>query len=438
MPDSPTPSFVADFRSAAPYVHAFRGRTFVVVFGGEVIDAGQFQALAHDLALLNSLGVRLVLVHGARPQIESRLAQRGLALRYEQGWRVTDGGSLAAVKEAVGVLRLEIEGTLSMGLAQTPMAGANLRVVSGNFVTARPLGVLGGVDYAYTGAVRRVDTEGIRGQLDNGNMVLLSPLGYSPTGELFNLRAEDVAEATSVALGADKLLFLMDSPGIRTGGAFRDELGPGEAQALLDSGAELTEEEARHLRTAVNACRAGVRRVHLLSRSADGAILQELFTRDGVGTLVASDPFEAIRAATPDDLGGIQELVRPLAEAGILLGRGQEHLESELDCYWVMERDGLVVGTAALYAYPEQEAGELACLAVHPDYRDGGRGERLLETVAEAARARGLGRLFVLTTQTAHWFRERGFQPGDPEAPPPARRALYDTGRCSKVLERPL
>ncbi len=438
MSESQVPSFVADFRSAAPYVHAFRGRTFVVVFGGEMVEAGQFQSLAHDLALLNSLGVRLVLVHGARPQIEARLAERGLALRYQQGRRVTDAESLGVVKEAVGVLRLEIEGILSMGLAQTPMAGANLRVVSGNLVTARPLGVLDGVDYAYTGAVRRVDTDGIRGQLETGTMVLLHPLGYSPTGELFNLYTEDVAEAASIALGADKLLFLMDSPGIRTGGSFRDQLSPADAQTLLESGSDLSEEETRHLRTAVSACRGGVARAHLLSRHADGAILQELFTRDGVGTLVASDSYETTRPATPDDLGGILELVRPLAEAGVLLGRGQEHLESELDGYWVMERDGLVVGTAALYVYPEQEAGELACLVVHPDYRDGGRGERLLETVAETARARGLRRLFVLTTQTAHWFRERGFQPGDPEALPPARRALYDTGRCAKVLERSL
>jgi amino-acid N-acetyltransferase len=188
----------------------------------------------------------------------------------------------------------------------------------------------------------------------------------------------------------------------------------------------------------VNACRAGVRRVHLLSRHSDGAILQELFTRDGVGTLVASDPYETIRPAVVADLGGILELVRPLAEAGVLLGRGRERLESELDHYWVMERDGLVVATAALYAYPDHGAGELGCLAVHAEYRGGGRGERLLETAAEAAREQGLQRLVVLTTQAAHWFRERGFEPGDPDGLPPPRRAAYDQARNPKVLERAL
>ncbi len=423
------------FRDSAPYIHAHRGRTFVVVFGGEAVADPAFPALIHDVALLHSLGVRLVLVHGARPQIEARLRERGAEIRYVNGLRVTGPDALAGVKEAAGSVRVEIEALLSMGLANTPMAGARIRVASGNFVVARPLGVRDGVDYQLTGEVRRVDAEAIRRHLDGGAIVLLSPLGYSPTGEVFNLSAEDVAAAAAVALRADKLLGLVEAEGVTDGRRrLMPQLSPGDAEALLRGRRRLPEDIARQLSMAAQACRGGVARAHLVSRRFDGALLLELFTRDGVGTLVTSETFEGLRRATIEDVGGILELIAPLEAEGILVRRSRERLEMEIDRFTLIERDGMIVACAALYPFPEERVGELACLAVHPDYRHGGRGDALLRHVERQAAGLGIARLFVLTTRTAHWFRERGFEPAEPQELPVRRRELYNYQRNSKVF----
>ncbi len=435
----PTPDFVRWFRGAAPYVHAFRGSTFVVVFGGEVLAEGQFMHLASDLALLNSLGVRLVLVHGARPQIESRLKACAVRPVYRYGMRVTDTVALRLVKEAVGQLRLEIEAALSMGLANTPMAGSAIRVVSGNFVIARPIGVRFGVDYEYTGEVRSLDSDGIQQSLDRGEMVLLPPIGYSLTGELFNLGAEELAGTAATKLRADKLLFLVDRPGLEDRqGELQRQITPAEARMTLERRTDLPEEIVQHLRTAVSACESGVRRIHLIDRHYNGAILQELFTREGVGTLITSDPYEGTRTAGIDDIGGILELIEPLEKTGVLVRRGREHLETEIDHFLVMERDGMILATAALYPATDRVVGELGCLAVRPEYRERGYGGALLQAVEARCRKMGLSGLFVLTTQTAHWFQERGFIEVGLDALPVERQALYNLERGSKVFWKEL
>lgn len=423
------------FRDSSPYIHAHRGRTFVVSFGGEAVADGLFAHLVNDFALLNSLGVRLVLVHGIRPQVEQRLATRDVEARYHQGLRVTDAPALDCVKEAAGAVRVEIEALLSMGLANSPMAGARIRVTSGNFVVARPLGVRDGIDFGHTGVVRRVDVDGVREQLEQGNVVLLSPVGYSPTGEVFNLSAEEVATAVAIALGADKLLLLTEQAcrSARDGSDFR-QLTTQEAEGLLADPGALTDDIAPHLLAAVMACHGGVKRAHLIDRHRDGAVLLELFTRDGVGALVSTSPFEEMRVARLGDIGGICDLIRPLEASGVLVERTRERLEMEIEDYTVIERDGMVVGCAALHAYPEAGMGELACVALHEDYRGEGRGDRLLDYIERQARGRGLSRLFVLTTQTTHWFREHGFEPAALEDLPLARSALYNHGRNSKIL----
>ena len=433
------PEFVDWFRHASPYINAHRGRTFVVLFGGAALQDQGFATLIHDLVLLNSLGVRLVLVHGARPQIEARLAASGQALSYAQGLRRTSAAAMPAVCEAVGAVRTEVEARLSMGLANSPMAGLRMRVVSGNFVTARPLGVRDGVDFGFTGEVRRVDARGIRTGLDSGALVLLSPLGYSPTGETFNLSGEEVAAAAAAALRADKLLFLAEGPPPRTpdGGLIR-QLSPTQAQALLAQRQDLPEATRRHLNEALDVCRQGVRRVHLLERERDGALLQELFTREGVGTLVSSDPYEVVRQATIDDVGGILELIRPLEEEGVLVRRSRELLENEIEQFVVLELDGMVIGCAALYPFPEEGMGEVACVAMHPDYQGAGRAGRLLGQVERRARQQGLTCLFVLTTRSSHWFQERGFEPASSDDLPMARRRLYNLQRNSRVYLRTL
>jgi amino-acid N-acetyltransferase len=431
--------FVQWFRTATPYIHKFRGKTFVIAFGGEVVSEGQFVALAHDLNLLNSLGVRLVLVHGARPQIEEELTERGAEIRYVNGLRVTDEAALKCVKEAAGTVRVDIEALLSMGLANSPMAGADIRVGSGNFVTAKPMGVRNGIDLMHTGEVRKIDATGIRRRLDQNDMVLLSPLGYSPTGEVFNLSLEDVATATAIALDADKLIFLMNTSGVTDdSGELLRSLTTQEAEAALARPKELMEDVDFYLPCAIRACRNGVSRVHLISRHVDGALLQELFTHEGIGTMVAEDMLETLRPATIDDVGGLLALIEPLEAEGTLVRRSRERLEMEIGRFTVLEYDGLIIGCAALYPFPEEQAAELACMAVNRDYRGAGRGEALLEYMQVEALGKGFRKLFVLTTRTAHWFVERGFTEAGVETLPKAKQGLYNYQRRSKVFVKTL
>jgi amino-acid N-acetyltransferase len=429
--------FVHWFRAAAPYINAFRGKIFVIAFGGELVSDGQFVGLAHDINLLSSLGVRLVLVHGARPQIEQQLKERGAEMRYVKGLRVTDEPALASVKEAVGIVRVEIEALLSLGLANTPMAGSDIRVAAGNFVTAKPIGVLDGVDLQHTGEVRKIHAEAIHKRLEDGETVMLSPIGYSPTGEVFNLTLEDVAVHAAAALSADKLIFLMNADGV-TGakGKLIPALTVAEAQKLADKKRSAQDDLGYYLPAAVQACKRGVKRAHLISRHRDGALLAELFTRDGVGTLITPTPLETIRGATIDDVGGILNLIEPLEREGILVRRSRELLEMEVDRFLVLESDGMILGCVALYPFPEEKAAEMACLAVHPEFRRRGLGDRLLEAAQALARKKRMKELFVLTTRAEHWFEERGFVETTPEALPRRKQVLYNFQRRSKVLRK--
>ncbi len=432
-------SFVAAFRQAGPYINAHRGRTFVILFGGEAVLDARLASLIGDISLLHSLGIRLVLVHGARPQIEERLRETGPPPRFVNGLRITDSETLLVVKQAVGQAHIQVEASLSMALANSPMYGARIRVVSGNFITARPVGVRDGVDYCFTGEVRRIDTAAINTVLGNNAIVLLSPLGYSPTGEVFNINAEEVATAAAAALRADKLLLLLDNPRLtdRDGRLLR-QLSPSDTERVLHDGVTLSPEMTRHLHSALRACRAGVRRIHLLDRTLEGALLLELFTRDGIGTLITTDIYEGLRPATIDDAGGILELIRPLETEGVLVRRSRELLEIEIDRFTVVERDGAIIGCAALYPFAAERLGELACVAVHPDYRNQGRADALLCFLERQARRQGLEQLFVLTTRAAHWFQERGFELAEVEDLPLEKRQLYNWQRRSKVLVKSL
>ncbi|MBL3527532.1 MAG: amino-acid N-acetyltransferase [gamma proteobacterium endosymbiont of Lamellibrachia anaximandri] len=434
-----TDPFVTWFRDASPYIHAHRGRTFVVCFGGEAVADRRFPNLIHDLAILQGLGIRLVLVHGARPQIEERLQARGAKMHYIDGLRVTDDAALACVKEAAGAVRVEIEALLSMGLSNSPMAGAQIRAASGNFVTAKPIGVRNGTDYGHTGEVRRVDSAAIEQRLETGAIAIIPPIGYSPTGEVFNLSAADVAASVAIALGADKLISLVEGKGLTDSrGRLITNVVPRDVDTILSRRKRLPEDICQHLRAAVTACRSGVNRIHLLDRRGDGALLQELFTRDGSGTLITAEPYEETRTATIDDIGGLLELLEPLEAEGALVRRSRELLETEIERFTLMERDGMAVACAALYPYAKEGMAELACVVVHPDYRDGGRGDRLLEQMETTARSQGIRQLFLLTTHTAHWFRERGFVTAELKFLPIKRRQLYNYRRNSKVLIKQL
>lgn len=430
--------FVAWLRQVAPYIHAFRGRTFVIAVPGELVAAGRLNALIQDLSLLQAMGVRLVVVSGCRPQINEQLLLRGQTPRYHNGNRITDQVALECAKEAAGEIRLDIEASFSQGLPNTPMAHSAVRVISGNFIMARPVGIVEGVDFIYSGLVRKVDARQIRASLDNGLLVLLSNIGFSPTGEAFNLTMEDVAAATAIALDADKLVFVTEVPGVLDdNGEVETEISEIEAKALLARG-NLPNVTRHYLWHALRACEGGVARSHILPFNLDGSVLLEFFLHDGVGTMVVEETLEALREATIDDVGGILSVIQPLEEDGTLVKRDRTLIESEVSNFTVIVHDRVIFGCAALYPFPADGMAEMACLAVSPQSQGQGDGERLLQRIEQRARAQGLKKLFVLTTRTAHWFLKRGFQLGTVDDLPGQRKNLYNWQRKSLVLIKSL
>ncbi|MCC3703749.1 amino-acid N-acetyltransferase [Rouxiella badensis] len=429
---------VQGFRHSVPYINAHRGKTFVIMLSGEAIEHENFTNIVNDIGLLHSLGIRLVVVYGARPQIDSNLSEHDYQPIYHKNTRVTDARALELVKQAAGLLQLDITARLSMSLNNTPLQGAHINVVSGNFIIAQPLGVDDGVDYCHSGRIRRIDEEAIHRQLDSNAIVLLGPVAVSVTGESFNLVSEEVATQLAIKLKAEKMIGFSAEQGVSDEeGNIISELFPNEAQDFIekieDKG-EYQSETVRFLRGAVKACRSGVRRSHLISYQEDGALVQELFSRDGIGTQVVMESAEQVRRATINDIGGILELIRPLEQQGILVRRSREQLEMEIDKFTIIERDNLTIACAALYPFLDEKIGEMACVAVHPDYRSSSRGEMLLKRVASHARQMGLNRLFVLTTRSIHWFQERGFKPADVDVLPIQKQEMYNYQRRSKIL----
>jgi len=441
-------TFVPWFRSVAPYIHKFRHQTFVVGIAGEAVAAGKLHSLAQDLAMIQSMGVKIVLVHGFRPQVNEQLRAKGHEPRYANGIRITDEIALDCAQEAAGQLRYEIEAAFSQGLPNTPMADSTVHVISGNFITAKPIGIVDGVDFQHSGLVRKVDTAGIMRTLDMGAMVLLSPFGFSPTGEAFNLAMEEVATSVATALQADKLIFLTEVPGIRMrpsdppgeDNPVHTELPLAEAEKLLAElpPANSPSDVAFYLQHCVRACKRGVERSHIIPYSVDGAILLEVYVHDGIGTMVVDEKLESLREATSDDVGGILQLIEPFERDGTLVKRSRTEIERDVGYYSIIEHDGIIFACAALYPYPEARTGEMAALTVSPEVQGQGDGERVLKRVEQRARAAGLESIFVLTTRTMHWFFKRGFVQVDPDWLPEARKRKYNWDRKSQVLVKNL
>ena len=438
-------TFVPWFRAVAPYIHAYRGKTFVIGAVGELIAAGKLSALADDMAIMHAMGIRLVLVHGFRPQVSEQLALKGHEAQYSHGMRITDAVTLDCAQEAAGQLRFEIEAAFSQGMPNTPMANAAVRVVSGNFLTARPVGIVDGIDFKHTGVVRRVDAAAIRRSIDIGAVVLLSPFGFSPTGEAFTLSMENVATAAAVALEADKLIFVTEVAGVHEDpadpqSAIDTEMALADARRLLISLPPPVEPSdlAFYLQHCVKACEGGVVRSHILPFAVDGAILQEVFTHDGIGTMVVDEKLESVHEATADDVGGILQLIEPFERDGTMVRRERTEIERDIANYTVIEHDGVIFGCVALYPYPESRTGEMAALTVSPQVQSQGDGERLLKRTEQKARAMGLESIFVLTTRTMHWFIKRGFQSVDADWLPDARKRKYNWDRRSQVLVKKL
>lgn len=441
-------TFVPWFRSVAPYIHMHRGKTFVVGMAGEAVAAGKLANIVQDLALIQSMGVKIVLVHGFRPQVNEQLKAKGHAARYSHGMRITDSVALDCAQEAAGQLRYEIEAAFSQGLPNTPMAGSTVRVISGNFITARPVGILDGIDFQHSGLVRKVDAAGIKRTIDLGALVLISPFGFSPTGEAFNLTMEEVATSVAIALQADKLVFLSEIPGVRTkplepegeDNPIDTELPLAAAEQLLASlpPAGNPTDTGFYLQHCVKACKAGVERSHIIPFSVDGSLLLEVYVHDGIGTMVVDEKLEELREATADDVGGILQLIEPFEKDGTLVKRDRTEIERDIANYTIIEHDGVIFACAALYPYPEARTGEMAALTVSPQSQGQGDGEKVLRRVEQRARAMGLESIFVLTTRTMHWFLKRGFVQVDPEWLPEARKRKYNWDRKSMVFVKKL
>ncbi|HAI96236.1 MAG: amino-acid N-acetyltransferase [Cycloclasticus sp.] len=431
--------FIHWFRQTAPYIHAHRGKTFVIYISGDAVNDALFSTLIEDIALLHSLGIRLILVHGIRPQLEKKLALYHHSSQVFQHLRVTDKLTLDLAKEATGVVRADIEAKLATSISTLASSKTTIKIASGNFILAKPLGVINGVDYQFTGDVRRVNGDAISNLLSSGQVLLISPLGYSPSGDIFNLRSEEIATAIATEIKADKLILMTEQAEVlSTNKKLIRQLTTEQAQALLKTSTNDQDDAYLHLQEAIRASQLGVKRVHLVDRKINGGLQLELFTRQGSGTMISVQPFEDARPANINDLHGIIELIRPLEARGLLSYRSNETLEMDIDKFHVIEQDGLITTCAALYEYPNEQMAELACVAVHPDYRNGERGEYLLSMIEDKARSKGLKHLFVLTTQSSHWFAEKGFFPATLNDLPVAKRQNYNQTRRSIVMIKAL
>ncbi|MCC2596395.1 amino-acid N-acetyltransferase [Pusillimonas sp. MFBS29] len=437
-PEFAPAQFVRWFRDVAPYVHDFRGKTFVVAFGGELVSDGALNTLIQDLSLLSALGVKLVLVHGSRPQVNEQLKLKGYQIQFGRGTEPTGAEALECAKEAAGEIRLDIEAAFSQGLPNTPMSHAHVRVISGNFVTARPVGVVDGVDYKHAGSVRKLDTEAMKSVINQGAIVLLSPLGFSPTGEAFNLAMEDLATSAAIALRAEKLIFLTQNRTVLDeDGSVDTELAREDADRLLAEG-HLDEDTAFFLTHASRAVKRGVARAHLVPYTLDGSVLLEIFTHDGVGTMVVEDTLDDLRPALVDDVGAIVRLIEPLEADGTLVPRGRAVIERDVETFSVLEHDGVIYGCVAVIPYLSEHMAEMACLIVHQEWQGTGEGEMLLRHAEHRARSMGARRLFVLTTRTSHWFMKRGFVQGGISDLPKERQVHYNRSRNSLVFIKKL
>ncbi len=426
------------FRQVSPYINQHRGKTMLVGLTDLALQEPYFEPIVHDLVLLKSLGIKLIIVYGARCYIDEELKQLGIKNIYSQGLRVTNQQAMECVKKVVGQLRLRFEAIFSQGAAHLPSSAAFTEIISGNFVVAKPIGIKQGVDFCFTGQVRQIKENSMRQLLDLNNILLLSPIGYSSTGETFNLSFDELMVAVATKLSVDKLIIydnlreLINAEEITS-----REMSVAECDVKL---AELGVDQvkSKSLSLASQACRGGVSRVHLIDYTQNGALIAELFTQKGSGLLITNEPYERIMSAKIDDVGGVLELIQPLEEEGVLVRRSRERLEQEIEQFIVIKRDHAVIGCAALYPFVGEKQAEVACLTVHKDYRRCNRAAKLLTQVEKNARSQGMTRLFALTTEAIHWFNEQGFKVADVNELPVEKQQTYNFQRNSKILVKDL
>lgn len=514
--------FVKILFESKPYFSVQRGRVFVVHISAEVIATpNYFHAILKDIAFLHHLGIHFVIVPGTHVQIDNILKDKGSKPKYVGRYRITDDESLNAAMCAAGGIMSMIAAKLSVGpsICNIRRHGDNSRlhdvsvsVTSGNFLAAKRRGVVGGIDYGSTGEVKKVDATRMRERLDGGSIVILTNLGYSSSGEVLNCNTYEVATACALAIGADKLICIIDGPILNENGRLIRFLPLEEADMLIRKRAEQSEIAANYVKAveeeglipvehinfngavksppngkhitewhnatfhngvgfengdglgtseqgfaiggqerlsrmngylselaaAAFVCRGGVQRVHLLDGTISGVLLLELFTRDGMGTMVASDLYEGTRKAEKEDFSGIKQLIQPLEATGILVKRSDEELLQTLDNFVVVEREGQIIACGGLFPYPEEKCAEVAAIAVSPDCRGQGQGDKLLDYMEKKAASLGFNKLFLLTTRTADWFVRRGFSECSIDNIPEKKKKTINLSRNSKYYMKKL
>lgn len=432
-------AFVDTFRMSSPYINAHHGLVFVIHIPGCLVEEPLFSKVMEDIALMRVIGIKLVLVLGPKLQIEKRLRENGISSTFRDGVRVTDEKTLQIVKEAAGRMLFDVESVLARGVVNMPSL-SRMSIVSGSFFSAQPLGVIDGEDFGYTGKIRKIEADAIQRRLDGGDIIIVPNIGFSPSGQQFNCQSESVAAACAAELHAEKLIFMANGESIydkRSDRTIPNLTMKSAARFLRLRAHELPSNFRIAMQEAVRALEGGVRRTHILNRFTDGVLLMEVFHRDGVGLMISRDLYEGIRRARVTDVMGIRNIIRPLENAGILKARNRADIERDIRQYVVIERDGMIIACLSLQQMPDDSAwAELGCLAVHPQYRKLGKGDAMLGFTERMAYSIGVRHLFILSTQSFHWFQERGFREVAVSDLPASRQQYYDMSRKSKIFHK--
>jgi amino-acid N-acetyltransferase len=423
---------LTDLREILRYVPRFRDRVFVIAIDGAIVEDDNFPNILLDIALLRSLNIRVALVHGAAHQVKRFAELIHVTPSDLDGTGITDERTLQVALTAANRVTHEVLEGLSAN---------DLRGACPNAVVAHPAGILGGVDHLFTGRVERVDAGLLLTLLERDIIPVVPPVGMDGTGRSYRLNSDAVAVEVAKALGAVKLVYLSTAGGVRGPRGVIRQMTVEEADAYLKKHrAELPREVVTKLTHAVRAGQGGVERVHLIDGREQEGLLGEVFSNEGIGTLIYTNEYQAIRPAQKKDVRAVFGLIQRGVKADELVKRTRADLERQIGDYFVFEVDRNPVGCAALHLYPEESKAELASVYVDPRYENQGIGKRLIQYAEGAARSRGVGTLFCLSTQAINFFIQRGgFKPGTPDDLPPARREVYEkNGRRSAVLVKQL
>lgn len=421
---------VSDLRGILTYVPRFREKTFVIAVDGEVVASPNFSTILLDLAVLRSLNVRVVLVHGAAAQIEKLAAERGVKPSNTNGTGITDEATLKVSLDAATTLMNDI---------MQGLTSVDLRAAYANVIIAHPAGILGGVDFQHTGKVERVDTKLLQLLLNDGAIPIVPPIGFDGEGRTFRVNSDAIAVEVAEALQAMKVIYLGARDGVEVAGALVQQLSIAEAEDLVKKRrAQLDPGTVSKIEHGARACRNGVPRVHLLNGNTDEALLAEVFSTEGVGTMIYGNDYQQIRRIFKKDVRAVLALIKSSVEHAELVKRTRAELVAQLDDYWALEVDRQLVACAAVHFYPEAQKAELACLYVAKAHEGQGYGRKLMAFAEQLAAQKSVKHIFALSTQAFNYFQQKGgYVEVTPDELPPERRKKYDaSGRNSKVLQK--